>query len=140
MWLKFTFMGGLFCLILWFLLGGHEWIRATLSHGFWQYYYINGIWVPLTQFIFSLLTSFLFFFFFLNSDKFVCVCVFFMGLGALLFWHNLKIMLGLHVLLCLNACACLHFQLCFKLPPTTYKHRCSYVKYFICSWLVAKIN
>jgi membrane protein required for beta-lactamase induction len=25
---------GLFCLIFWFLLGGHEGARATLSHGF----------------------------------------------------------------------------------------------------------
>lgn len=40
MQLKAT-LRGLFCVILWFLLGGHEGGRATRSHGCWHH--LNGI-------------------------------------------------------------------------------------------------
>lgn len=35
-------LGGLFCLIFWFLLGGHQGVRATLSHGFWHIWMVFG--------------------------------------------------------------------------------------------------
>lgn len=98
---------GLSCLILWFLLGGQQWVRATTSHGgsnFQQFFFFFGFllmkWylgTTTTPFTFSLLASF----WFLIYPVFVFMGGVVANAAHLVFWQQLWIIhLGLHDCMC----------------------------------------